>query len=139
MAQTLYEILEEYTNFKKSYSEKLKESLFETFKEFFENNPQVSMIEWDQYTPYFRDGDPCYFSVCTPFFTLNSEESESYNVYDIEDSFFRESDVDEEALCNLLGTVEDPTLLDVLEEAFGDHAHVTVTSLGFSVTSIEHD
>lgn len=28
--------------------------------------PNVAAVKWDQYTPYFNDGDPCIFSVQEP-------------------------------------------------------------------------
>ena len=35
----------------------------ESFKDFFEEHPEVGGVHWEQFTPYFMDGDPCVFSV----------------------------------------------------------------------------
>ena len=43
--------------------EHVKAALSETFVAFFKENPEVSRIQWAQYTPYFNDGDSCTFSV----------------------------------------------------------------------------
>lgn len=32
-------------------------------KELFEKYPSLDSFGWEQYTPHFNDGDPCYFSV----------------------------------------------------------------------------
>jgi hypothetical protein len=32
-------------------------------------DPVISAFGWTQYTPYFNDGEPCIFSVGTPWFT----------------------------------------------------------------------
>ena len=39
------------------------ESIFKvTALELFVEYPDLKSISWSQYTPYFNDGDPCYFS-----------------------------------------------------------------------------
>jgi hypothetical protein len=38
-------------------------ALAESFSEFFSNHPEAKAIVWTQCTPYFNDGDTCYFSV----------------------------------------------------------------------------
>lgn len=39
-----------------------KAAMTQAFKRFFETTPAIKSISWVQYTPYFNDGDPCYFS-----------------------------------------------------------------------------
>ena len=53
---------------KSLYQEGLKVLAKDLFKEFFNLNPSVQAILWNQYTPYFNDGDPCEFRVCQPVF-----------------------------------------------------------------------
>lgn len=36
-------------------------------KTVFENNPDLGMIYWYQYTPSFNDGDPCVNRMCDPW------------------------------------------------------------------------
>ena len=46
------------------------QALFKTVtREFFDKNPAVTMIVWNQYTPYFNDGEECVFNVHEPNFT----------------------------------------------------------------------
>lgn len=33
------------------------------FKTFFDTFPEIKTIHWQQYTPYFNDGDPCEFRI----------------------------------------------------------------------------
>jgi DNA repair exonuclease SbcCD ATPase subunit len=40
-----------------------KVAINEAIQSLLENVPGLHAIEWTQYTPYFNDGDPCYFSV----------------------------------------------------------------------------
>ena len=39
-----------------------RQLLGEAFASFFEQFPKIDSVVWDQYTPYFNDGDVCTFS-----------------------------------------------------------------------------
>lgn len=41
----------------------MKPALLEAFKEVFDKFPLLESFGWPQYTPYFNDGDSCYFNV----------------------------------------------------------------------------
>jgi hypothetical protein len=60
-------LFDELFALKKAYDEKLanegEDALKEAFKELFDKHPRLESVTWVQYTPYFNDGDPCYFSV----------------------------------------------------------------------------
>lgn len=55
------------TNVLADYEAKVREEglkvFQEFFKDFFEKWPEYKLIAWQQYTPGFRDGDPCFFDV----------------------------------------------------------------------------
>lgn len=59
--------LDELEELKKQYMEKVRtagqDALKTEFKKFFDENPQVRVVAWLQYTPHFNDGDACEFSV----------------------------------------------------------------------------
>jgi hypothetical protein len=59
--------LEQLMAMKEEYQKKVRAEgqglLTEMFKEFFEQNAGVDSLSWQQYTPYFNDGDPCTFRV----------------------------------------------------------------------------
>ena len=50
-------LLKEYEESVKNFRTKLQDGLKEAFSQFFQNTPEVKAIVWDQYTPYFNDGE----------------------------------------------------------------------------------
>jgi len=71
--------------------EKSKELMKAAFASFFEKySDAVENIFWNQYTPYFNDGESCEFSVYDVFITLKSDaededfddDSEGSSIYD---------------------------------------------------------
>lgn len=119
------------------------------------NAPGVVSVAWQQYTPYFNDGDACEFGVYG--FTVEvtdppaEAESERYDYdSDIEHAYFSAW-----AFHDYVNGVRTPNhpvhgplmALDdasghfenVLYDHFGDHAHVFATRDGFTVETYEHD
>lgn len=153
-------LFDELKALKDAYDTKLKEegedALKEVFKELFDKHPRLESVTWVQYTPYFNDGDPCYFSVhdfdasiSEPEETEELDEDEDEEDEDLYDddytygerlSAIAESDDPElqklaEAVSELNGEIPE----DVLENVFGDHCKVTATRDGFDITEYEHD
>ena len=54
---------EQYEAEKKKISVRGKELIQDVLKSVFDEDPDLASVGWDQYTPYFNDGDPCVFSV----------------------------------------------------------------------------
>lgn len=112
--------------------------------------PGVHGARWEQFTPYFADGEPCEFSVneiavrLTP---LDDEEDERGDYEDgwIESYFMEKSDYAElsdeqfEALKKAVSNWDRLNAEEVARRNFGDHAQVTATLEGFSVDFYEHD
>lgn len=69
----LGEVTTEYNTLKKKFTDQLQGIVKDAFKEFFTKFPEVTSIMWAQYTPYFNDGDTCYFSVHDFCFRLKAE------------------------------------------------------------------
>ncbi|MEV4131597.1 hypothetical protein AB0J72_05470 [Dactylosporangium sp. NPDC049742] len=118
---------------------------------------------WTQYTPYYNDGDPCVFSVRTPWFrtpddpvlepqltyqlrldggehpSLGRRECRSvrgrwkYGAYTGPD----EARFDRARA--LTDALESEAFDQVLLDAFGEHAHITVRRDGITVDSYSHD
>lgn len=67
--------VDDLTRLRDEYKNKIKEAGEETIKsaltDLFNNNPQLLAIKWDQYTPYFNDGDECVFSVYDPQYLID--------------------------------------------------------------------
>lgn len=118
--------------------------------------PGVEAIIWDQYTPYFNDGEPCEFSVNDPRIVFEgADEDDEYSDYGdgSVDSwsldYYREKNPEYLPKAALALTNEETEELrnalnfspfeDVLEANFGDHAQVTATREGFNVEYYEHD
>jgi hypothetical protein len=115
---------------------------------------------WTQYTPYFNDGDPCIFRVCTPWFRTVDDA-------DVEDTYALEADnyhpslgerpgryvdgayvvgayegPDEaryERVQALASAIEGGAFEHVLLDAFGDHCSVVVKRDGITVDEYSHD
>lgn len=43
------------------------------FKDLFDAAPSVQGVVWEQYTPYFNDGDACVFSIGEPRFLIRND------------------------------------------------------------------
>lgn len=117
---------------KKALDEKIKaegeKSVKSFFKEFFEKRPDVYGVKWNQYTPYFNDGEPCVFRVGTIATYLNKEDFENV------DKDIWEFEVYGEEPETSLNEVE-----DILLAVFGDHAQVSVTREKIEVEVYDHD
>ena len=59
--QALQQLTKETEEFQKRIEQRGKELLLQATQELLQNNPQVRSLYWTQYTPYFNDGEPCYF------------------------------------------------------------------------------
>ncbi|GIE90270.1 hypothetical protein [Actinoplanes regularis] len=131
------------------------------------DDSSIKAFGWMQYTPYFNDGDPCVFEVCSPWFlTVDDPDPD-----DVEDPYEYEvharrghpsigawkysgnwpnrvpipgsyvgPDVDRfERVKALADALDSCAFEDVLLEAFGDHAKVTIRSSGITVDFYSHD
>jgi hypothetical protein len=154
----LREKQEEIKKLKKEMLEASNKIFTDLTKTIFEDHPKVKSFGWNQYTPYFNDGETCEFSANTDYIQINGEpvdESEWINETKITNygTWNREkreyegrtevpnldydpelavaSDEIREFLCNFDN--------DFFLSQFGDHAEVTITAEGVSVDEYEHD
>lgn len=82
-------MIDEYKKAKENFQNQMKNCFKEIFKEFFENYPEIQAVGWNQYTPYFNDGDTCEFSVHGIEFADQNVNLEDINsAYDLEESEF---------------------------------------------------
>lgn len=121
---------------------------------------------WSQYTPYFMDGDPCIFSAnelwvktaedATPSEDEEDEDNEGLDSYSVDNHPTlgeREYDYRTQEYgayvgsnearydnCHALdGAIQSGHFDNVLLEAFGDHAEITVKRTGILVSMVSHD
>lgn len=109
-------------------------ALKEVFKEFFDANPLVSAVRWNQYTPYFCDGGPCNFYVHE--FEVQFDEEEDFVQY--EDELDEPTEEHQKAFSDI-NEIEVALGEDLLLAVFGDHAQITATEDGFDIEEAEHD
>lgn len=132
----LAEILEMKRKYQEMMQKEGQKALKAEFAEFFEKNPSVKAVKWQQYTPYFNDGEPCEFSVREFYFEVDGVECESS---DYDDGFFstwsRGAPKTTVAAVRRLSEIDD----EIFEACFGDHVEVTATRKGFKVEEYDHD
>lgn len=143
----------EISDLRASYQKKTQELFKKAFVAFFDQNPEVTVVGWRQYTPYWNDGDTCEFSCYAGYaWVSNAKDLDNvlaYGEYEGEDESVWLDNPDygdhgnvpptvaknAEALRRLLDSVAD----DMYKEMFGDHVTVMVTRDGFEVNDYEHD
>lgn len=65
-----FKLLEEnYVKLKQQFQTEAQVIFKDVFKNFFDKNPAITAVIWNQYTPYFNDGDTCEFNVNEISFT----------------------------------------------------------------------
>lgn len=119
----------------------------------------VLAVQWDQYTDYFNDGEPCTFSVHEARVELSVNEEEFVDEYELYDykypyrhELYDSEDNVEVFQFNGLDTKDVHAALTTfnrvltggkhivdLQKVFGDHATVTATEEGYSVDFCDHD
>ena len=125
------------------------------------DDEHMTEFGWQQYTPYFNDGDPCVFSAGTPWFRTDAEApGDDDDLYKLQVDYHPtlgtsrwdetarrhvavELPADKAALsakCQALAAaIEGGAFDDVLIDAFGDHADITIKRDGITVECYEHD
>jgi len=141
-------LFDELTALKEAYDTKLEEegedAVKELFKELFDKHPQLQSVTWRQYTPYFNDGDPCYFRVGEFETDFDGEEADEDEDEEVDETtgpldIVTEEVIDYDAINEAVGELEGLLPEDVLEYVFGDHVTITATREGFEVSEYEHD
>ena len=145
---------------------KLKEEMLEASnkiftemtKVIFEEHPKVKSFGWNQYTPYFNDGETCTFSANVDYIYINGtcvDDSDwvsekiitNYGTWNREKKVYEgrteipNLNYDSELVKSTDNIIEFLRNFDedFFMSQFGDHAEVTVTLEGVSVGEYEHD
>lgn len=128
----LYKELDKLAEEKKEFEKRGGDLIKAAVKTFLEKNPEVSAIRWNQYTPYFNDGEECVFRVNEMEVQFADDEDE-----DFIDSYSINNDKVADALGELESKLGDHE--DILRSIFGDHAEITVTADKITVEEYEHE
>ena len=67
--------IKEYESVKLAFQAKMKAEFEPIFQEFFKAFPEIKMIAWTQYTPYFNDGEACVFDIKDFEFILDMDSA----------------------------------------------------------------
>lgn len=140
---------------KKDLVKSLKKDLKEVLKEIFNTVPEIKVIYWTQYTPYFMDGDVCIFSM-NDIIVSNSETE----FFDYPEGVFDYADEEEKQPLwassatspgKFIKNPEHKKLLKdfskllyqseaLMQEVFGDNIRVIGTKKGFRIEDCsDHD
>jgi hypothetical protein len=158
-----------YEKARNEFRAKMKYAFSDIFDEFFEKYPKIKIVKWNQYTPYFNDGDPCTFRVDEIFATNEDlKPSDISDEYDFEGYFvyngkpsnwvykeqgdhfkqmvesYEKASVEEDYEYYVNGWKEFVELLnsipeDIYKSTFEDHSMIIVTKDGIEVREYDHD
>jgi hypothetical protein len=112
----------------------------EMASEFMQKFPEVEGIQWQQYTPYFNDGDACEFSIHEPHVRFTQEFLDSFSdedkrpFYEMGDGFYELATYRDDCparvkeMSNSLSQfyIAIQELEQSLLECFGDHMEITI-------------
>lgn len=126
MGQVLTEAANSYKNTIKDTGESI---IRKVLQHFFEKCPDVESVTWDQYTPYFNDGDACYFS-----YNRISAHSFRDSVYHPRKGSSNPIEVELSLVDEFLRRLNDE-----LQVIFGDHSTITATRDEITVVECEHE
>lgn len=126
--------------------QKGQEHLNKVFNVFWNDNPEVKVIIWEQYAPYYNDGEPCVFGVKDLSFSNLTDETEynkiCFGEYDgdkedvwVYETYYnkKERKFNMEQAKELENFLQSSPMKKVMELIFGDSARVTATRQGFTV------
>lgn len=122
---------------KKSAQEKVTPALKEAFNELKIIIPELVSVRWQQYTPYFADGDQCEFGVGGIEISTTELDDDGENYFDVdcEHTLTSKQETALEKLNKSLFKIE-----ATLELAFGDHTEVTLSATGITIEECsDHD
>ena len=123
-----------------SYNKVVKEVganlMLSALKPIFDKWEKLESISFSAYTPYFNDGETCYFHSMHTDPGLNGG-NEGFYSYDSDDEYVEEdwhADAEKEVISVMKKFSDDDILI-----MFGDHVEVTITRDGITKEHCDHD
>jgi hypothetical protein len=121
---------------KKQIADEASAALRAEIKQMFEDNPKVEAIRWNQYTPYWNDGEVCKFGVRDLYFKPVGGDEEAG---DDEDGFI-DAEYNKDPVAVPVGKWWNSIQLDeAFLAAFGDHVRITATRDQIEIDEYDHD
>ncbi len=135
----LTKMIQEYEDLKKEFNLKIQGELEKQLRIIMSEMPEELSVSWTQYTPYFNDGDTCEFNANTYDMCpqVNGEElwDEEEGVIPDTTITFKQAFHIAEVIQKIVEQIPDDMLLD----AYGDHAEVSISKKGVEVSEYDHD
>jgi hypothetical protein len=126
-----FDALIEKINAAKEEYKRVGKTLFQEYADaFFVQYPQVKAVVWNQYTPYFNDGDPCYFRIYDVCFVADEyNEDDMGSAYSYEESNIIRYSNKKDQPTDLVEACEKfegiiTGNLELMEDLFDDHVTV---------------
>ncbi len=117
-----------------------KATFTETLKLFFEDHPEVAMVTWEQYTPYWNDGESCEFGTYNLFYIMSGSPGEpTLREDDIDDSIWNHPDSTEEIEGQSLDFIYKPGFYNFLLEIFGNSKRIIISRNKIIVKTCSHN
>ena len=128
--------VQEVKDFKAAAAKTVENEMKEIFTSFFEDHPEVTIIWWTQYTPYFNDGDTCVFNMNEVVISSDKPARIKKANYpdDLSNLVYLNNDSDYRKFSKLLYSLE-----EIWHEIYGDHVSIKVTPKGITVEEVDHD
>lgn len=133
---TMEEIRKMGEEYRAAIKEKGKQAVSEELADLFKAHPELRAVRWQQYAPYFNDGDECVFSLKELYFKVDGTPEDAGDYEDGFDSIPYPAD---SGLHAALSSFSDGRDRDIYRECFGDHVEVTARPDGVTVEEYSHD
>jgi hypothetical protein len=148
----LKRLITDFEEAQNSFQKQAQKAFKDSMKSFFEDNPEVKLIRWTQYSPFFNDGEECTFSVHCPMFTNapNADDidcgdytGDDETVWTYGEDCYGDHVEPPPHLVQVLNEFEEVQQSDafgqIAEAMFGNHVEVTITAAGITVDEYSHD
>lgn len=124
-------LVQEFQDKKIQLVNQLKIEFPNLFTHIFEKYPNLEAFQWNQYTPYFNDGDECTFGVNECYYIKCIEDEELVEVYEKEGY----TDIAKE-INKILFKIDN----DSMRMMFGDHVEIELYKDGkIKIDEYDHD
>ena len=134
------ELKEKMSTLRKQMQETGKEEFRKYSQQIFEKYPLLESFSWTQFTPYFNDGDTCYFGVNTePGLVYDGKKMNHYG--ELEDDIEIEDELEKKfnEISNEISKFIEAFDENDMEAMFGDHVEITVKKDTVEIEEYDHD
>lgn len=138
--ESIKELVSKYTIARNEFLENGQTLIKEVFTSFFNETPDIKLIAWTQYTPYFNDGEECIFEINDPFYSLKDVDVSTLgDPYELEDDEYTtpSNKKAEKEFLTFWKAIK--PLQTILREMFGEHSVIYASKKGFTVETYDHE